>query len=437
MTYKLLDGSYAAITEGALYNYSGMTLYRQGKRIFKATFLDGQSWGFKEPFGGAWKINGDVISPWRITMATKDLNELVNCDIVYNVNPKPDSNINWSFVKPGRSVWSWWAFRHLCSWSFLIESRYIKYAFKLDFEYILLDSGWSKIPKLFFNGLLDKAKNNNIGVWIWKSWWTLNNNKSRHKFYSWCKEKEIKGVKIDYMADESKDMIDFYEANLITAAEYGIMLNFHGANKATGYSRRFPNEMTHEGVRGLEYKRYFFTSFFNQRGHDSALVFTRLLGGHADYTPVTFNPFRMGKTSLAHQLANALMFISPVTHWADNPKRYLNKDERIVNIIRTIPTTWDETMVFPGSEIMDAAAIARRKGDAWFIGIVNDENPRTFDLNLSFLDVDTIYNAVLVKDKKFTKAGWNIIDVSLQKNDNISIYLRREGGFVAKISPRN
>jgi alpha-glucosidase len=102
-----------------------------------------------------------------------------------------------------------------------------------------------------------------------------------------------------------------------------------------------------------------------------------------------------------------------------------------------MPTIWDETIVLSGSEIMDAAAIARRNGDTWFIGIVNDEIPRTFNLNFSFLDADVFYDAVLVKDKKYTKVGWDISDVALQQNNNISIYLRSEGGFIAKIVPRN
>lgn len=450
MAFKLESGIYGAITEGALYDYSGMTLKYKGERLFKAAFLDGHTRGNGEPWNGGWAIEGDVVTPWRVTITADDLNELVNADIVYNVNPPPDPTINWSFVQPGRCVWSWWAHGNIIPWSSIIpglqfrlqkllpwayktECEYIEYASQLDFEYILFDAGWPTFSTKKFNSLLSKAESEDIGVWVWKYWKTLDTDAERHAFYKWCKEKGIKGVKIDFIDDESKTMIDFYEPNLRIAAEYKVMINFHGANKPTGYPRKYPNEMTREAVKGLEYKRFFHHSL--QKGHDSALLFTRMVGGFADYTPVTFSYLRMGKSSSAHQLANAILFVSPLTHWADDPEIFLKMDPRIIDIIKTMPTTWDETVVLEGSEIMDAAGVARRKEDTWFIGIVNDENPCDFHLNLSFLDPGMSYNAVFVEDTKSGKHNWHIRNTIVKNTDTIDLYLRKEGGFVAKITP--
>ena len=173
------------------------------------------------------------------------------------------------------------------------------------------------------------------------------------------------------------------------------MINFHGISKPTGESRTYPNEMTREGIRGLELNKM-------KEGpipafHNAALPFTRFVAGHGDYTPVGYsNP---GPTTFAHQLATAIVFTSPLQVIAENPAVLL-EDERVVpalDVLMAIPPVWDETRVLAPSAIAETAVFARRSGASWFVGALNGtEETRTIDrLDLSFLGTGT-YRAVLL-----------------------------------------
>jgi alpha-glucosidase len=140
-------------------------------------------------------------------------------------------------------------------------------------------------------------------------------------------------VKIDFMDSESREMLSFYESALEEAASHRLMVNFHGANKPTGEARTWPNEMTREGVRGLEYNKWSALP----PSHHAALPFTRYLAGHGDFTPCTLDPEKLGGTSFAQQLATTIVFTSPLQHWADRPERYLESEA--VELIKRIPTS--------------------------------------------------------------------------------------------------
>src|SRR6185295_10906450 len=112
------------------------------------------------------------------------------------------------------------------------------------------------------------------------------------------------------------------------------------------------------------------------------LPFTRFLAGHADYTPVHFGE-RRRETSWAHQIASAIVFTSPLMIYGAHPQHIL--DNPAVELIRTIPSVWDETVVLPPSEIGEVAVFARRSGHVWFVGVMNGLTGKTIRVSLDFL----------------------------------------------------
>jgi alpha-glucosidase len=189
----------------------------------------------------------------------------------------------------------------------------------------------------------------------------------------------VKGAKIDFMDSESHERLAFYEDCLRTAAKYKVMVNFHGANKPAGEARTWPNEMTREGIRGLEYNKWSTLP----PGHYASLPFTRYLAGHGDFTPTTFQAKFQKGTTVAQQLACAVVTTSPILCWADKPDVYLASP--VVDVLRDMPAVWDETRVLPGSQIGEVAILVRRSGKEWYVGVVNGPTARTCTLDFSFL----------------------------------------------------
>ncbi|MGB9604632.1 MAG: glycoside hydrolase family 97 catalytic domain-containing protein, partial [Bryobacteraceae bacterium] len=230
-------------------------------------------------------------------------------------------------------------------------------------------------------------------------------------------------VKLDFYDHEAKEVVELYEASLRDAAEFQLLVNFHGANKPTGESRTFPNELTREAVRGMEARN------IPRARHDATLPFTRLLAGHADYTPVHFGA-RRNDTTWAHQIATAAVFTSPLLTYAAHPKAILTNPA--VELIKTIPSVWDETRVLPLSEIGEVAGLARRRGSLWFVAIVNGPEARRVRVPLSFLGSGS-WQALLVRDYPQDAAAVMVEKGSYQRNDAIEVALAPGGGFVARL----
>src|SRR5262249_27802800 len=149
-------------------------------------------------------------------------------------------------------------------------------------------------------------------------------------------------------------------------------------------------EMTREGIYGLEYRK---TKAWAR--HNTTLPFTRLLAGHADYTPVHFGD-RRKETSWAHQIASAATFTSPLLVYGAHPATLLAHPA--VEVIRGIPSVWDETVALPCCAIGELSAFARRRGGVWFLAILNGPTARSLKVPLSFLGVGD-YQGLEVRDR--------------------------------------
>jgi alpha-glucosidase len=420
------NAGYAAITEGGLTDFAGMSLIVSGQRILQANL------------SGITRKKGNLETPWRIIEIGKDLNTLVNCDIIANVSPKYDPKLfpkgyNTDWVKPGRSVWSWLAKTR----SITLENmkHFSDLAAQLGFEYNLVDEGWSNWKDSInhrdqwdmMKELVDYSATKGVKIWVWKAYPDrrgipgIKDPADRKAFFQKCKDLGIVGMKVDFFDNEAQEIIQFYQAALHDAAEYHLMMDFHGANKPTGEARKWPNEMSREAVRGMENRPPWAPS-------NTILPFTRYLAGHADYTPVHFGD-RMGEVSWAHHVASMIVFTSPFLCLGADPQSIL--DNPCKEMIQSIPTVWDETIVLPQSKIGELVLFARRKGTAWFLAAMNGTNDiKTITVNLSFLKGS--YSLSSVKDDKNKQANALLENSKVSGVSKITIVVNGNGGYAGR-----
>src|SRR5690606_13672109 len=225
-----------------------------------------------------------------------------------------------------------------------------KLAGELGFEYHVVEGHWQRWSVAERKELVDYSNQHGVKLLFWKHSKDIRDPEARHEFFKHLHELGVAGAKIDFFDHEAKEIIDLYAACLKEAAHYQLILNFHGAYKPAGESITWPNEMTREAILGFEMRGPWAT-------HNTTLPFTRMLAGHADYTPLHFGD-RRAETSETHQVASAIVLQAPLLIYAAHPQEML--DHPAVAVIKQIPTVWDETIVLPGSEIGRVAAFARR-----------------------------------------------------------------------------
>lgn len=418
------NAGYAAITEAGLIDFAGMSLIVNGNRSLQANL-----WGKTKKYG-------NMETPWRIIEIGKDLNTLINCDIIANVSPKYDAKLfpqgyNTEWIKPGRSVWSWLSKTR----SVTLENmkHFSDLAAQLGFEYNLVDEGWSNWKDSvnhrdqwdMMKELVDYSATKGVKIWVWKAYPDrkgipgIKDPEQRKAFFQKCKELGIVGMKVDFFDNEAQEIIQFYQAALHDAAAYHLMMDFHGANKPTGESRTWPNEMTREAIRGMENRPPWAQS-------NTILPFTRYLAGPADYTPVHFGD-RMGEVSWAHHVASMIVFTSPFLCVGADPQSIL--DNPCKEMIQNIPPVWDETIVLPQSKIGELVLFARRKGTTWFLAAMNGTNEsKSINIDLSFLKGS--YTLSSVKDDKDKQANALLENVNVSADSKITITLNGNGGYV-------
>ena len=375
-------------------------------------------------------ITGDIITPWRTVIITSDLNELVNTDLITNLSPAPDKKlfpegVNTEWIKPGRSVWCW-----LDGGQRTLEGmkEFSKLAGELGFEYNTVDAFWYRWTDMQIKELVDYSAQFGVKIWLWRHGRDLRDPQKRKEFFDRCQRLGIVGVKLDAFSHESKEFIDLYQACLKEAAEHKLMLNIHGSDKPTGEVRSWPNEMSREGIRGLEYGK----NQYEWATHNTTLPFTRLVAGAGDYTSMVFGDRKLD-TSWVHQIATALIFNSSVIFFGAHPQTIL--DNPAVDIIKDIPAVWDETIVLPCSEIGKIAAFARRSGDTWFLAVVNGKEAQTIQFPLSFLG-EGWYEATVLNDRTTDAGAIKIERAFCRNSDSLTGYMRNGGGYIVRFKSK-
>jgi alpha-glucosidase len=448
-SFRLRDGSaVGSITEGALVGYSGMVFQSDGSQVLHARLGHSEpaSYGFRSRYAKDIErlkqpavINGPITTPWRIVLIGESWSALMNSDIIHNVSAPPDpklfpKGIKEDWIKPGRAVWG-----YLDGGDRTVEGQklFVRLAQQLGFEYIVVEGTWSGWPEAQLKEFVDYSRERGVRVLIWSSRASLQDPKIVEAHFAMCNRTGVAGAKIDFFDHENKEVVDLYEMLAKKAAEHKLLVDFHGANKPTGLERTYPNIVGIEGVRGME--------FFPPRAElDVVLPFTRMLAGMADYTPTHFGAL-LADTTWAHQVANAVILQAPLLVYAAHPANMLANPS--AEVLKKIPSVWDETVVLPVSELRQVAAIARRSGDTWFLAVTNGATARNIRIDLSsFLGGGAAragaaggpgrggsYLGTLLRDTN-EPAALKVEHLTLSSRDTLSVDLRSGGGFVAMLA---
>ena len=365
--FQLPNGKYGFISEAGLYDYSGLRL-KLDANTFSADFTEGKN-GFDLP--------RSFHTPWRVFYVGDDLNALVNQTIIRDLNPQPDRRLfaDRSYIQPGKSAWRWF-----CSGTGTPDEErdMIDAAAQLKFSYTTIDDGWKQWKDKWrkVKELATYARPKGVRLFLWFNSRPLQNPNNDYECMRLVLDSVARsgaaGVKVDFMDSEAKRLIDFEQKLLEECAKRALLVNFHGCHKSTGEMFRYPNEVTREGIRGLELNKM--GEGYITAAHNAALPFTRFVVGHADYTPLSFTV--PGSTTFAHQLATLVCFDSYMQTIAESPFLLLHNPvvQPALKLIREVPSVWDEVKVLPQCEIGKLAIIAKRSGNDWYIGILNGEN---------------------------------------------------------------
>ena len=343
--------------------------------------------------------------PWRIIGIVPQAKDLAGTDIVWNLAKPSDPQADWSWIRPGKVAWDWWNNWNIYGVDFKSGVNNDTYKYYIDFasangiEYVILDEGWAVnlktdlmqiVPEIDLVELTEYAESRNVGLILWAGYKAV--DKDIEGIFRHYSQMGIKGFKIDFMDRDDQEVVDFYEDCARLGAKYHLLIDFHGAFKPAGLTRTYPNVLNFEGVHGLEQVKWI-PATTDQVTYDVTIPFIRMMAGPMDYTqgamrnatrrnyhPCNSEPMSQG--TRCRQLAEYAIFDAPLTMMCDSPSAYMDEPE-CTEFIAGFPTTWDETVPLCG-EIGEYVAIARRKGDKWYVGAMTDWNARDLELDLGF-----------------------------------------------------
>ena len=411
------------------------------KSLYKITFpdpKDGNGQGESAPtIALPWK------SPWRIIILGS-LSDIVESTLTEDVCP-PSVIKNTDWIKPGLVSWNYWSSNHGTK-DYKIVCDFADLAASMDWPYTLLDWEWDSMSN---GGNLDDAVKYILSKGVKPLLWYNSGGKhtgvtatprdrmltheNRVEEFTKLKKMGVAGVKIDFFESEKQDMIKYYLDILDDAAQFEMMVYFHGCIVPRGWDRTYPNLMTHEGVRGAEWYNNGPEFTTTAPEHNTILPFTRNVVGPMDYTPVTFTDSQNPHiTSYGHELALSVVFESGFQHLADRPSGYYDLPDAARTFLKEVPNAWDNTKLldgYPGRDII----IARQKGDSWYIGGLNSERfDKTKILKFDFLPDSVKYKLTLISDGKHDKE-LETQYIAVDKSSSVSVKLLRRGGFAAKL----
>lgn len=473
ITLRTNDGLHLAIHEAALVDYSGMNLTRAEGRRFKAALTPGI---------GAAKVDvaAPFATPWRTIQISERAGGLVESQLILNLNaPNALGDVSW--VRPMKYVGIWWEMhldrktwasgpKHGATTEHAI--RHIDFAAENGFSGVLVEGwnvGWDgdwfgngetfsftrPYPDFDLEAVTRHAREKGVTL-------IGHHETSGHAAHYEAQLDDamalygrlgVQAVKTGYVADagqakvrgddgalryawhEGQAMVRHHQRVVEAAAAQRISVNPHEPVKDTGLRRTYPNLVTREGARGMEYNAWGQPG--NPPEHEATLVYTRLLAGPMDFTPGIFGmDTKSGApmaTTLAKQLALYVVIYSPLQMAADLLEHYESRPEAF-RFVRDVPVDWEETRALDGA-VGEYAVIARRErgGDDWYLGAVTDDSARTVAVPLDFLEPGRRYTAQIYRDGD--GAGWradaHAIAIETREvgaGDTVSIVMASGGG---------
>lgn len=430
LTIKSDNGQYLSIHEARLVDFASMTLARTEGSHLKADLVP---WAD----GDRVKTDGGFTSPWRTLQIAEEPGDLITSYLILNLN---DENVlsDVSWIQPHKYLGIWWGM-HIGKFTFWESPtqgattqnafEYIDYCAQLGIDHLLIE-GWNKgwTPDWYKNAMhmfsfteeadrfdlkavVDYARQKGVKI--------IGYHETGSNITNYLKQIDagmalyqslgIHDIKIGQVGSRlnmkewhhGQFGVNYYREVLKKAAQYKLAVNFHEPIKDTGERRTYPNMMSREGARGQEYNAW---SEGNPPSHTATIPFTRMLSGPMDFTPGIFDVAisqgyegRDVHTTVAKQLALYVVLYSPIQMLADLPENYVNKPA--FKFLQDVPVDWQDTQVL-NAAIGEYITIVRkdRHSNDWYLGSLTNEEPRTFEIPLSFLDKNKRYEAQIYED---------------------------------------
>jgi len=458
-----VDGTKVVISEADLRDYPGM--YLQG---------DPQEWTLKGKFSRVVVeeeqtndrnvkpisradyiagVDGKRTFPWRVIAIAPEDGDLITNQMIFLLS-EPCRIEDPSWIKPGKVAWDWWNFNNIYGVDFEAGVNTETYKYYIDFaadygiEYIILDEGWYElgdltaiVPNIDMEELLAYGREKGVGLILWVVWKTLDDQLEEVMpvFEEWG----IAGLKVDFMQRDDQWMVNYYWRIAEESANREFLVDFHGSYKPAGLHRTYPNVITREGVRGLEWNKW-----SDKATPEMAvtLPFIRMFAGPMDYTPGAminatkddFNPVfakPMSQGTRCHQLAMYVVFESPLQMLADNPTHYY-KEPECMEFLSEVPTVWDETVVID-AELGEYILMARRSGDTWYLAGMTNRDARYLDFEMPFLgDGNYVCKAWTDGPNAHRNArDFSLVSLEMDASTNVQLTMAPGGGFVCILKP--
>ena len=468
------NGKKIAITEADLLNYPGMYLYNDKLDGEKDSALEARFAGYPDEVrqGGhnnlqmevqsrhpyIAKCTGEQAFPWRvISVSTEDI-QMADNDMVYCLASPADPTKDWSWVKPGKVAWDWWNDWNIDGVDFRsginneTYQYYIDFASKNGIEYVILDEGWAVngkadlfqvVREIDLKMLVKYASERNVGLILWAGYWAF--DRDMEKVCEHYSKMGIKGFKIDFMDRDDQYMVDFHRRAAEMTAKYHLLADFHGSYKPTGLHRTYPNVINFEGVHGLETMKWSGPEV-DQVTYDVTVPFIRMMAGPMDYTqgamrnatrsnyhPVYNEPMSQG--TRCRQLAQYVIFNSPLNMLCDSPSNYM-REEECLKFIAEIPTVWDETKGIYG-RVGEFIIMARRSGDVWYVAGMNGWFKCSTEVRMDFLPEGEYHVEIFTDGPNASRIARDYMKIEADTDFPSGKMKIRNiapgGGFVAKI----
>jgi alpha-glucosidase len=420
---ELDGGKKAAILEADLQDYPGMylTSTNSAEHALHAVFapyptrehVGSLNYMADERAGYIATTAGTRSFPWRVLVLSTEDKQLADNDMVQKLAaPSKLTDVSW--IKPGKVAWDWWNDWNISHVDFTAGINVPTYKYYIDFaaanklEYIIIDEGWSDDhdltkSKLDIQQIVDYGRQKNVGVILWSTWYAITRDAAGlMKSFS---AMGVKGFKIDFIDRDDQSVVRSLYQIAQLAADQHMLVDFHGMYKPSGITRTYPNVINCEGVKGMENDKWGGAKDLHPV-YDVSIPFIRMLAGPMDYTPgamrnATRSAFRavnanpMSQGTRCHQLAMYTVFEAPLQMLSDNPTTYMHEQES-TDFISAVPTTFDQTVALDG-RVAEFVCLARKKGDTWYAGALNNWNNRDLSIDLSFLG-EGKYRAVIFED---------------------------------------
>jgi len=376
-------------------------------------------------------------TPWRIIIAGNDLSTVLESNLVTDLAPERRlEDVSW--IRPGRAGWSWW-YDNDSPKDYKKMLPFIDFASEMGWEYFLVDANWNMMKNGTIEELADYASKKGIGLLLWYNSGGKHNvvteqprdlmdkRDIRRKEFQRIHEMGVKGIKVDFFQSDKEEIIRQYIGILEDAAEFQILVNFHGCTLPRGWSRTYPNLVSTEPIRGAEC--YLFDATYPEKApaHLATLPFTRGVVGPTDYTPGGFSDVKYPhQTSNGFEIALPVLIESGITHYVDAPWEYSKLPGFAVEMLKEIPVLWDEIKFlegYPGKY----AVLARRSGEKWYLAGINAQNQeQTVKIDISPLAENGSLNIITDGAEKRS-----LVEKELVSEDGIiELKMIPLGGFV-------